>query len=194
MREDLAAERRLTMAKGPEDGARDPASSPVNRLIPLIYDELRSLATKILQREGTPGVVQPTSLVHEVYLRLLDQRQVGWADRAHFFRIAARVMRRVLVDAYRARSAQKRGGGVRVTLLEAAAEVPAAEVDVLALDGLLDDLARVSPVQAAIVELRYFTGFTIEETAAALDISVSTVKRDWALAKAWIFLRLRGPG
>ena len=179
------------MGIDPPEATPTPSGKAVDRLIPLVYDELRALATKILQREASPGVVQPTSLVHEVYLRLLDQRQVGWQDRAHFFRIAARIMRRVLVDTYRARHAQKRGGGFRVTLLDAAAEVPAAEVDVLALDELLTDLGKLSAVQASIVELRYFAGFTIEETAAALEISVSTVKRDWALAKAWIFLQVQ---
>lgn len=179
------------MTTDSDDPSGAASVKPVDRLIPLIYDELRSLAAKVLQRENTPAVVQPTSLVHEVYLRLLDQRQVAWQDRAHFFRIAARVMRRVLVDTYRARRAQKRGGGFHLTLLEAAAEVPAEEVDVLALDDLLTDLAKLSAVQASIVELRYFAGFTIEETAAALEISVSTVKRDWALAKAWIYLKLQ---
>lgn len=174
----------------------DPTPTPeagqaVDRLIPLVYDELRRLAAKILQGEQTPDAVQATSLVHEVYLRLLGQRQVRWQDRTHFFRIAARIMRRVLVDTYRARHALKRGGGFQVTLLDAAANVPSEPVDVLALDDLLTDLAKLSSTQASIVELRYFVGFTLEETAAALDISVSTVKRDWALAKAWIFLQLR---
>lgn len=163
----------------------------VDRLMPLIYEELRALAGKILRRDETE-VVAPTSLVHETYLRLLDQRKVDWQDRAHFFRIAARVMRRVLVDAHRTRRAKKRGGDVRMTLLEAAAEQPAGEVDVQELDEILTRLARLSPLQASIVELRYFAGFTIEETAAALGIGSATVKRDWALAKAWIFLELQG--
>jgi RNA polymerase sigma-70 factor, ECF subfamily len=168
-----------------------PPEKPVDRLMPMIYEELRLLAAKILQR-GEEQVVQPTSLVHETYLRLLDQRKVDWQDRAHFFRVAAKVMRRVLVDAYRTRKAKKRGGDVRITLLDAAAEQPAAEVDVQALDDVLTELAQVAPLQASIVELRYFAGFTIEETAVALGIGSATVKRDWALAKAWIFLRLTG--
>ncbi len=173
-----------------DDGAR--GGKAVDRLMPLVYEELRLLAAKILQREQGLVVVQPTSLVHETYLRLLDQRKVDWQDRSHFFRIAAQVMRRVLVDAYRARKAQKRGGDVRLTQLEAAAEEPAQEVDVQALDDVLTALAQFSPIQASIVELRYFAGFTIEETAAALGIGSATVKRDWALAKAWIYLQLQG--
>lgn len=165
---------------------------PVDRLMPLIYEELRVLAAKILRRDQGTEVVEPTSLVHQTYLRLLDQRKVDWQDRAHFFRIAARVMRRVLVDAHRTRNAKKRGGDIRMTLLEAAAEQPVAEVDVQELDEILTRLARLSPLQASIVELRYFAGFTIDETAAALGIGSATVKRDWALAKAWIFLQLQG--
>jgi RNA polymerase sigma factor (TIGR02999 family) len=168
-----------------------PDDKAVDRLMPLIYEELRLLAAKILQR-GEEQAVQPTSLVHETYLRLLDQRKVDWQDRAHFFRVAAKVMRRVLVDAYRTRKAKKRGGDVRITLLDAAAEQPVAEVDVQALDDVLTELAQLAPLQASIVELRYFAGFTIEETAVALGIGSATVKRDWALAKAWIFLRLTG--
>lgn len=159
--------------------------------MPLIYEELRLLAAKILER-GQERAVQPTSLVHETYLRLLDQRKVDWHDRAHFFRVAAKVMRRVLVDAFRTRNAKKRGGDIKITLIEAAAEQPAAEVDFQALDDVLTELGRVAPLQASIVELRYFAGFTIEETAVALGIGSATVKRDWALAKAWIFLRLTG--
>ncbi len=164
---------------------------PVDQLMPLIYEELRRLAAKVLER-SEERVVQPTSLVHETYLRLLDQRKVDWNDRAHFFRVAARVMRRVLVDAYRTRNAKKRGGDVRITLLDAAADQPDETVDVQALDDVLSELAQAAPVQASIVELRYFAGFTIEETAVALGIGSATVKRDWALAKAWIFLRLTG--
>jgi RNA polymerase sigma-70 factor, ECF subfamily len=167
---------------------------PVDRLMPLIYDELRRLAAKVLQREMGNAVVQPTSLVHETYLRLLDQRQVDWQDRAHFFRIAAKVMRRVLVDAYRTRNAKKRGGDIHMTLLDAAANEPSPAVDVGALDDVLSELSALSPVQGSIVELRYFAGFTIEETAAALGIGSATVKRDWALAKAFLFLRLREQG
>ena len=168
-----------------------PRDNEVDRLMPLIYEELRRLAAKVLER-GEERVVQPTSLVHETYLRLLDQRKMDWNDRAHFFRVAAKVMRRVLVDAYRTRNAKKRGGDIRITLLDAAAEQPAAEVDVQALDDVLSELAQVAPLQASIVEMRYFAGFTIEETATALGIGSATVKRDWALAKAWIFLRLTG--
>ncbi|HRC84744.1 MAG TPA: ECF-type sigma factor [Thermoanaerobaculia bacterium] len=166
-------------------------AKPVDRLMPLVYEELRLLAAKILQGDRGAGAVAPTSLVHEAYLRLLDQRKVDWQDRSHFFRIAARVMRRVLVDTVRTRQAKKRGAGLLVTLVEAAAEPASPRVSVQELDEVLTTLTRQAPLQASIVELRYFAGFTIEETAAALGISPATVKRDWALARAWIYLQLQ---
>jgi len=168
-------------------------------LMPVVYEELRGLAGLLLSDRGPQITLQPTSLVHEVYLRLIDQRRLDWQDRLHFLRIAARVMRRVLVDQCRARVAKKRGG-VRVALeLEAEAALAASapeEVDILTIDRLLTDLQARDPQQARIIELRFFAGLTLEETAAALEISKATVKRDWAVAKAWLTIemgRARGP-
>ncbi len=164
-------------------------------LIPVVYEELRGLAGLLLSDKGAQLTLQPTSLVHEVYLRLLDQRRMDWNDRLHFLRIAARVMRRVLVDQCRSRVAKKRGG-IKVALeLEAAAALATAapeEVDILTIDRLLTDLQDRDPQQARIVELRFFAGLTVEETAAALEISPATVKRDWAVAKAWLTIEMAG--
>jgi RNA polymerase sigma-70 factor, ECF subfamily len=168
--------------------------TPLDRWVPLLYDELRALAGKLLSDKGAAVTLQPTSLVHEAYLRLVDQRRMDWQDRLHFFAVAARVMRRVLVDHCRARVAQKRGGALlAVELVDAAAEAPHM-VDVLTVDRLLTDLAEFDPQQERIVELRFFAGLTVEETAEALGISKATVKRDWALAKAWMARQMaQGP-
>lgn len=168
--------------------------APVDRLMPLVYEELKSLAERLLSARSAQVTLQPTSLVHEAYLRLLDQRRMDWQDRAHFFHIAAKVMRRVLVDHCRNRSAQKRGGAqVALELDEAlaVAEEPRA-FDVLVVDRLLADLEAVDPQQARVVELRFFAGLTVEETALALAISAATVKREWAVAKAWLTVHM-GP-
>jgi RNA polymerase sigma factor (TIGR02999 family) len=164
-------------------------------LMPVVYEELRGLAGLLLSDKGPQVTLQPTSLVHEVYLRLLDQRRVDWQDRLHFLRVAATVMRRVLVDQCRARVAKKRAG-IRVAL-EDGAEVAAAapeEADILTIDRLLDDLQDRDPQQAKIIELRFFAGLTVEETAAALGISKATVKRDWAVAKAWLTIEMARQG
>jgi RNA polymerase sigma-70 factor (ECF subfamily) len=159
-------------------------------LIPVVYEELRGLAGLLL-RGNAQLTLQPTSLVHEVYLRLLDQRRMDWQDRLHFLRIAAKVMRRVLVDECRARMAKKRGG-LKVALEGEAALATAApeEADILTVDRLLTDLQALDPQQARIVELRFFAGLTVEETAEALEISKATVKRDWAVAKAWMTVEM----
>jgi RNA polymerase sigma factor (TIGR02999 family) len=159
-------------------------------LFPIVYEELRGLAGLLL-RDKAQLTLQPTSLVHEVYLRLLDQRRMDWQDRLHFLRIAAKVMRRVLVDQCRARVAKKRGG-IKVALEGDAELVSAApeEADILTIDRLLNDLQTRDPQQARIVELRFFAGLTVEETAEALGISPATVKRDWAVAKAWMTLEM----
>jgi RNA polymerase sigma factor (TIGR02999 family) len=175
-------------ADAPGEGGRP--REELNGLIPVVYEELRGLAGLLLSDKAAQLTLQPTSLVHEVYLRLLDQRRVDWQDRLHFLRIAARVMRRVLVDHCRARLTQKRGGALlAVELVEAAAEAPR-EVDVLTVDRLLTDLEAFDPQQARIVELRFFAGLTVEETAEALGISKATVKRDWVVAKAWLAHRM----
>ena len=161
----------------------------LDHLIPVVYEELRGLAGLLLSGKAA---IQPTSLVHEVYLRLLDQRRMDWQDRLHFLRIAARVMRRVLVDQCRARAAKKRGGLQVVLELEEALAVAAPEeADILTIDRLLDELQGRDPQQARIIELRFFAGLTVEETAAALGISKATVKRDWAMAKAWLTIEMK---
>ena len=177
----------------PAGALQDPAA--LDRLMPQIYEELRALANLMLSDRGAQLTLQPTSLVHEAYLRLRDQRRMDWQDRLHFFRIAARAMRRVLVDHCRSRVAQKRGGAlVSVDLGEGVAVETPPMVDILVVDRLLADLEAQDPQQARIVELRFFAGLTVEETAAALGISPATVKRDWTVAKAWLALEIGGEG
>ncbi len=181
-------------------GNHDPDVSPpakselVDQLMPLVYDELKRLAGRYLRSEGDRLTLQPTSLVHEAYLRLTSQRRGAFADRAHFFRTAAQMMRRVLIDYCRARLAVKRGGAeLRVTLVDSNLEPTAGpDVDLLALDRALDQLAALDPQQATIVELRFFAGLTVEETAQTLGLSPATVKRDWALARAFLVVELEG--
>jgi len=158
----------------------------LDTLFSVVYNELRRLARSYLQRERSDHTLQSTALVHEAYLRLVDQN-VSWQNRAHFFGIAAQMMRRVLVDHARSRNAAKRGDGVcRVTLDEDLVGANQRDVDVIALDQALTDLAAFDPQQSRIVELRFFAGLSIEDTAEALKISPATVKREWAMAKAWI--------
>ena len=162
-------------------------------LVPLVYNELRQLARHHLSHERPGGTLQATALVHEAYLRLVDQDRTGWNGRAHFFGAAAQVMRRVLVDRARERNAQKRGDGVILEPLHAAQEAASEPSwDVLALEDALNDLAKIDPDRVRIVELRYFGGLTVRETAEVMGISEPTVKRDWALARAWLFRRLGG--
>ncbi len=165
----------------------------LQRLTPLVYQELRRLAASYMAHERGDHTLQPTALVHEVYLRLVDLQGVGWRDRAHFLAVAARTMRRILVDIARARGYQKRsGGGERVVLNEelVAAEQPGAEL--VALDDALNRLAAIDERKSQVVELRYFGGLQVEETAEALHISPETVMRDWRAAKAWLLLQLKG--
>ena len=177
----------------PAGAFQEPAA--LDRLMPQVYEELRALANLMLSDRGAQLTLQPTSLVHEAYLRLRDQRRMDWQDRLHFFRIAARAMRRVLVDHCRSRVAQKRGGAlVAIDLDEGLAVETPRMVDILAVDRLLSDLEAQDPQQARIVELRFFAGLTVEETAAALGISPATVKRDWTVAKTWLALEIGGGG
>jgi RNA polymerase sigma factor (TIGR02999 family) len=167
--------------------------SALNQLLPLVYAELRRIAARQLRMERVGHTLQPTALVHEVYLRIVDQRQVNWENRAHFFSVAARVMRRILVDYARRQHAAKRGEGVRCVSVDDAKEVPASnEIPILALDHALDRLQKVDPELARIVELRAFGGLTIEEAAHVLKLSPSTAKRDWRTAKAWLTRELFG--
>ncbi len=158
-----------------------------------VYDELRHLAGKYLKEGGAGITLQPTLLVHEAYLRMLGQRQVEWQNRAQFFCVAAQMMRRVLVDHCRSRQAKKRGGEqVRVTLTDVPAAEGREEIEILALDGALGTLAELDPRQASIVELRFFAGLSVEETAETLAISTATVKREWAAARAWLLVEIEG--
>ena len=170
-------------------------SSALNRLLPLVYAELRRIAARQLRRERVGHTLQPTALVHEVYLRIVDQRQVDWQNRAHFFGVAAQAMRRILVDHARRRGAGKRGEGVPCISVDDVGEVPAPnDIPILALDLALDRLQKVDPELARIVELRAFAGLTIEEAAHVLKVSSSTAKRDWRTAKAWLTRELGAPG
>ena len=163
----------------------------LNQLLPLVYAELRRVAARQLRNERTNHTLQPTALVHEVYMRLVDQRQVDWQNRTHFFGVAAQVMRRILVDHARRRSASKRGDGVRCVSIDEAKDLATSEMPVLALDHALDRLEKVDAELAKIVELRAFGGLTIEEAAQVLSVSPSTAKRDWRTAKAWLNRELR---
>jgi RNA polymerase sigma factor (TIGR02999 family) len=159
----------------------------LNQLLPLVYAELRRIAARQLRGERANHTLQPTALVHEAYLRLVDQRQVDWQNRAHFFGVAAQVMRRILVDHARRHSASKRGEGVPCMSIDEAREVAASnEMPVLALDQALDRLEKIDSDLARIVELRAFGGLTIEEAAHVLNVSPSTAKREWRTAKAWL--------
>jgi RNA polymerase sigma factor (TIGR02999 family) len=165
----------------------------LDRLMPLVYDDLWSLAAKYLRRERSNHTLQPTALIHEAFFKLIGQRRVQWESRGHFFGIAARVMRRILVDHARSRGAAKRppsASRVSVDEIEVASE--ARDVEVLALDRALAGLAAIDPRQERIVELRFFAGLTIDETAAALGTSADTVRREWSIARAWLYRALGG--
>lgn len=171
----------------------DGDAAGMERLLPLVYDELHRLAAGQLRRERPDHTLSPTALVHEAYLRLTGGAPVDWRGRGHFFGVAAQAMRRILVDHARRRSRQKRSGQLAVTLepeLDHVADASSEEV--LAVDEALERLAELDARQARVVELRYFVGLSIEETAAALDISPATVKRDWTIARAWLHREL-GP-
>lgn len=160
-------------------------------LLPRVYDELRRLAASRLRHERADHTLQPTALVHEAYLRLIDQRRMKWRNRGQFYAIAAQIMRRILVDHARAQHADKRGGDWTQVSIDTAMRERSTDVDLTALDEALVRLAAVDPQQAKIVELRYFGGLTIDETADALNISPATVSRDWTMARAWLRHELR---
>lgn len=165
----------------------------LDRLIPLVHQELCALARAQMRSERVGHTLQATALVNEAYLRLVAIKKVQWEDRNHFFAVSARLMRRILVDSARARQSEKRGSGVRPISLEEAPAIPAApEYGLLALDRALKKLEAMDARKVRIVELRYFAGCSVEETATILGVSPRTVKRDWVLAKAWLSSELSG--
>jgi len=174
-------------------GAGGPGDLNLDTLLPIVYQELRRLAAGYLRREKPGQTLQPTALVHEAYLRLMKDRPGRWQNRAHFCAIAAHSMRQILIERARARSAAKRGGArQRITLDEGLVAGGDRSIDLIALDEALQRLAEIDPEQARLVELRFFGGLTIEETAEALDMSPATVKRHWTVAKAWLTRELEG--
>jgi RNA polymerase sigma-70 factor (ECF subfamily) len=167
-------------------------SDALDRLLPLVEAELRRIAGRHMRREGPGHTLQTTALVHEAYLKLVDQRRVRWQNRAHFFALAAQIMRRILLDHARARARAKRGGGaVHVDIAEAAVVTPEKSEDLLALDEALERLSEFDPVKGRIVEMRHFGGLSVDEVAEVLSLAPVTVMRHWSLAKAWLKRELR---
>jgi len=171
------------------DGRRE----ALDALMPLIYEELRRQAGRYLKKERGNHTLQTTALINEAYLKLIDQREVVWQNRTHFFAIAAQAMRRILVDYARERHREKRGGAAENLPLDEALTIatPEKSVDLVALDEALNQLAKFDARQARVVELRYFSGLSIDETAEILGVSNVTVRRDWDLAKSWLHLQLK---
>ena len=164
----------------------------LNELTPLVYEELRQQAARYMRKERAGHSLQATALINEAYLRLVDWKDIQWADRAHFFAMAANMMRRVLVDHARSRGRLKRGGeAIHVSLAEAADVHAPESADMLALDDVLRRLEELDPRKSRIVEMRFFGGLTLEESAEALNVSVATVRRDWALTRAFLFSELK---
>jgi len=171
----------------------DGDETALERLLPLVEAELRRLARRYMARERRGHTLQTTALVNEAFVRLIDARKIRWQDRAHFIGISARLMRRVLVDHARSRGYQKRGGDAqKVTLSDAALASPEPSLDVVALDRALDGLAAVDARKAKVIELRFFGGLCVEETADVLHVSADTIKRDWRLAKMWLLREIEG--
>ena len=163
----------------------DGSQTAAGRLLELVYPDLRRLAGAYMQNERSDHTLQATALVHEAYMRLVDWENVSWQNRAHFFSVASEVMRKVLVDHARAKKAQKRDAGQKILIDEAVSLPEANQLDILALNEALETLGKLDKRQARIVELRFFGGLTIEETAYVLETSETTVRREWAFAKAW---------
>lgn len=168
-------------------------SDALDALVPLVYDELRRLAQLYLSHERPGHTLSSTALVHEAYLRMVQQKDVTWQNRAHFFGVAARMMRRILVDHARRHGYAKRGGGaMTLSLDETIAAAPEREINLVALDDALDTLAKLDERQSRMVELRFFGGLSIEETSEVLGVSAPTVKREWASARAWLYREISG--
>jgi RNA polymerase sigma factor (TIGR02999 family) len=171
---------------------REGDQAAFDRLIPKVHHELQRIARRCMAGERAGHSLQATALVNEAYLRLVDVRRVQWQDRAHFLAMAARLMRRVLVDCARAKQYQKRGGGAVLVTFDEFAIAPAEPGhDLVSLDAALDSLAKVDERKSRVIELRFFGGLSVEETAAVLNVSVETVMRDWKMAKAWLLRELR---
>ncbi len=167
--------------------------SALDELLPVVYGELRRIAARYLHRERDDHTLQPTALVNEAYLRLVDQRQQDWRNRAHFFAVAAQAMRRILIDHARSRGKAKRGGGAyKVPLDDVLALAEERPEEMIALDDALRALAAVDPRKSRVVELRFFGGLSVEETAEALGVSEMTVMRDWSMARAWLHREMSG--
>jgi RNA polymerase sigma factor (TIGR02999 family) len=165
--------------------------SAIDQLTPLIYAELRRLAHRHLRRERRDHTLQSTALVHEAWLRLVDQKQAKWQDRAHFFAVSGQMMRRILVDHARAQQRDKRGGGAPVLALDEAIDMPRQRsLELIALDDALHDLARLDARQSQVIELRFFAGLSIDEAAQALGVSKATANRDWITGRAWLLREL----
>jgi RNA polymerase sigma factor (TIGR02999 family) len=170
----------------------DGDKSAMEKLFPLIYDELRRIARQYMRRENPGHTLQTTALVNEAYLRLIDQRKTHWRNRAHFFAIAAQIMRRILLDHARSYKYAKRGGGAhQVSLDETAIVSQEKATEMIALDDALNELAKIDEQQSRVVELRFFGGLTVEETAEVLSLSSTTIKREWSAAKAWLYHEIR---
>ena len=175
------------------DWSKSERKDALDQMLPVVYEELHRLASHYLSREASGHTLQPTALVNEAYLRLVDQRQVDWKNRAQFLGVAASLMRRILVNHARDRAAMKRGGGARqvsLSLLEAPSGRP--DVDLIALEGAMESLARRDARKSRVVELKFFGGLTTEEIAEVLQISVATVEREWAFARAWLYDAIEG--
>ncbi len=186
--ESLSPKSEVTQLLADLEAGRPGAES---RLLPLVYDELRRVAAGYMRRERPGHTLQATALVHEAYIQLVDQNRVTWRNRAHFFAVAAQMMRRILVDHARSRNAQKRGGPAqKLSLEEAVGVFDDRDVALEALDDALSTLAQLDPRQSRIVELRFFGGLTTEETAEVLGISAPTIEREWRMARAWLHSQL----
>lgn len=177
-----------TLLRAWSDGDR----SALERLTPIVYDELRSLAHRYMRRERPGHSLQTTALVNEAYMRLMDYKRMRWQDRAHFFAVSAQVMRRILVEHARRHNLKRGAGMQKVSLEEAAVMGGDPDVDLVGLDHALDALAQIDPRKVQVVEMRFFGGLSVEETAEVLKISSVTVKRDWTVAKAWLYRELAG--
>lgn len=170
---------------------RDGDSSAAGRLLPLVYAELRALASRRLRDQRVGHTLQPTALVHEAFLKLVHQPDGAWNDRAHFFAVAASAMRSILADHARRRAAAKRGGGSERIGLDEAAVGSSTEFDVLQIDELLQQLAQVDPMKHKIVEMRFFAGMTLEEIADVLSVSKTTIESEWRATRAWLAVKLK---